>query len=71
MYLLEERNIPSLAELLKDISSIKEFKSVVHDHLQIVNEVTADEFQAYEDPMKYIELRDYVDAIEGFMRLLR
>lgn len=70
MHLLKEKNIASLAELLKDISSIKEFKAVVSEHLELVNELTADEFNAYEDPMKYIELRDYVDVIEGFMKLV-
>jgi hypothetical protein len=71
MHLLKEKNIASLAELLNDISSIKEFKAVVNDHLELVNELTTDEFDAYEDPIKYIEMREYVDVIVGFMKLLR
>lgn len=70
MHLLKEKNIASLAELLKDISSIKEFKAVVSQHLEVVNELTSDEFDAYEDPMGYIEMRDYVDVIVGFMKLV-
>lgn len=70
MYLLKEKDVSSLAELLKDISSIKELKTVVNDHLAIVNEITADEFNAYEDPMKYIELRDYMEVIVAFMKLV-
>lgn len=70
MYLLEEKNIPLLPELMVDVSDLKDFKRIVYEHLEVVNEVLRDEFDSYDDPLKYIELKDYTDTIIDFMRLL-
>lgn len=71
MDILREKDIPTLPELLKDIGSLKEFKAIISEHLVTVEELIHDEFNAYDDPMRYIEMKDYIDTISEFMKLLK